>query len=57
MFAREYEDISVPMSEEKQALYGQISRVQPLTEDEIKIVNDPVFIKKKKDYVLKKYGK
>ena len=57
MFAREYEDISAPMSEEKQNLYGQTSRVEPLTEEEIKIVNDPVFIKKKKEYILKKYGK
>ena len=57
MFVREYEDISAPMSDEKRALYGQTSRVEPLTEEEINIINDPVFIKKKKEYVLKKYGK
>ena len=56
-FAREYDDISAPMSEEKQNLYGQTSRVEPLTEEEIKTVNDSIFIKKKKEYVLKKYGK
>lgn len=55
LFAREYEDISKELDEEKKNLYNQNIKVEPLTEEEIKIINDSNFISEKKQLVLKKY--
>ena len=55
MFAREYEDISSVLSDEKQAIYNQKIKVEPLTQEEIKIINTPEFIEQKIKYVLEKY--
>lgn len=55
MFAREYEDISSVLSDEKQAIYNQRIKVEPLTQEEIKIINTPEFIEQKTKYVLEKY--
>jgi len=57
MFAREYEDISSEMSLEKQELYHQKRKVEPLTDEEIKQVNDEKFIEEKKKLVLAKFKK
>lgn len=57
LFAREYEDISSEMSLEKQELYHQKRKVEPLTEEEIKQVNDEKFIEEKKKLVLAKFKK
>lgn len=57
MFAREYEDISLEMSLEKQELYHQKRKVEPLTGEEIKQVNDEKFIEEKKKLVLAKFNK
>lgn len=57
LFAREYEDISSNLSEEKSSLYNQKIKVQPLTVEEINIVSDSKFIEEKKEYVIKKFQK
>lgn len=57
MFAREYEDISSELSDEKKREFGQILKVQPLTEEEINLVNSPEFVKEKKAKVLAKFKK
>lgn len=55
MFAREYEDISFELEIDKQIEFNQLLRVQPLTLEEIKIVNDIEFIEAKKKLILTKY--
>lgn len=57
LFAREYEDISSNLSEEKQELYNQKIKVQPLTKEEIDIISETNFKEKKKQLVLSKYKK
>lgn len=57
LFTREYEDISSEMSLEKQELYHQKRKVEPLTDEEINKVNDEKFIEEKKKYVLAKFKK
>lgn len=57
MFAREYEDISSPLSSEKQEEFGQILKVQPLSEEEILLIESPNFVKEKKAKVLAKFKK
>ena len=47
MFAREYEDISSKLDIDKQLEFNQLLRVQPLTLEEINIVNDENFKKEK----------
>ena len=48
LFAREYEDISSKLSDEKKKEYNQELKVQPLTEEEINIINSEKFIEEKK---------
>lgn len=55
MFAREYEDISSELSIDKQLEYNQILKVQPLTLEEIDIVNDDTFINEKNQLMKNKY--
>lgn len=55
LFTREYEDISSNLTIEKQRLYKQKIKVQPLTKDEIIIVNSEKFIKEKREYNLHKF--
>ena len=43
LFTREYNDFVAELSEEKQKQYGQIYRVQKLTEEEIKEVTSEEF--------------
>jgi len=45
------------MSLEKQELYHQKRKVEPLTDEEIKQVNDEKFIEEKKKLVLAKFKK
>ena len=54
-FAREYDDISSELSEEKRELYNQTIKVQPLTEEEKEIVKSEAFIVKKDECTKEKY--
>ena len=55
MFCREYEDISGELPLEKRE--GQLRKVEPLSEDEINLVQDKDFIILKKKRVLEKFKK
>lgn len=57
LFAREYEDISGELSDEKQKMFNQQLKVQPLTEEEIELINDENFVTEKKRLVLTKFKK
>ena len=57
LFCREYEDISGKLSDEKKALFNQTIKVQPLTDEEIVIINSAEFIEKKDELVAKKFSK
>ena len=55
LFAREYEDISSELSQEKQKLFFQKIKVQPLTEEEIAVVESPQFIELKEIQTRARY--
>ena len=57
LFCREYEDISGELSDEKKETFNQTIKVQPLTEEEITIINAPEFIQSKMEFVAKKFSK
>lgn len=57
MFAREYEDISSELSDEKKENFNQTLKVEPLTEDEIALIESPSFIEEKKVLVKSKFKK
>ena len=57
LFCREYEDISGELSDEKKKKFNQTIKVQPLTDEEISIVNSEEFIENKKEMVAKKFSK
>ena len=57
LFCREYEDISGELSNEKKEMFNQTIKVQPLTDEEISIVNSEEFIENKKEMVAKKFSK
>ena len=57
LFCREYEDISSELSDEKKRLFDQTIKVEPLTDEEIDIVNTPEFIQNKTELVAKKFTK
>lgn len=57
LFCREYEDISSELNDEKKLMFNQNIRVQPLTSEEIDLVNSEEFIKNKTEAVLKKFSK
>lgn len=58
LFCREYEDISGELSDEKKGMFNQTIKVQPLTDEEISIINSEEFIEnKKKELVVKKFSK
>lgn len=57
LFTREYEDISGELSKEKQEMFNQELKVQPLTEEEIETIKDENFIEQKKKLVLSKFKK
>ena len=56
-FCREYEDISQELTYDKKEQFNQTIRVQPLTEEEILMVQDSKFIEDKKQLILTKYSK
>ncbi len=56
LFAREYEDISSELSLEKQQQFSQTIKVQPLTEEETELVNDPKFVEIKREKVAEKFN-
>ena len=55
LFAREYEDISGELSPEKQQAFSQLLKVQPLTEEEILVVESAEFKEQKEIQVQEKY--
>ena len=55
LFAREYEDISKELDEEKKNLYKQNIKVKHLNNKEINIINYYNFISEKRQIKLKKY--
>ena len=57
LFCREYEDISSELTEEKKNMFNQNLRVQPLSDEEIELVNSEEFIKNKIEEVNKKFSK
>lgn len=57
LFCREYSDISGKLSDEKKMMFNQDLRVQPLTLEEIDLVNSDDFIKEKTIVVSKKFEK
>ena len=57
LFCREYEDISSELNDEKKLMFNQNIRVQPLTLEEIDLVNSEEFIKNKTEAVVKKFSK
>lgn len=56
LFAREYTDLNKELSVEEQEKYCQIKRVEPLTNEEIKIIFTEEYITQKKKYLEIKYG-
>ncbi len=56
LFAREYSDISSPLSSEKQLEFSQEIKVQPLTEEETSIVMSDEFKEEKKILTEKKFA-
>lgn len=57
LFCREYEDISGVLTDERKAMFNQTLKIQPLTDEEIDIINSAEFIEKKKELVAKKFKK
>lgn len=57
MFAREYEDLTAVLDYDKQKEYNQTYRVQPLTMDELKLIDSLEFKKMKKIIEEEKYNK
>lgn len=57
LFCREYEDISQELCEDKKVMFNQTLKVQPLTEEEEKIIQENDYIESKRQYILKKYSK
>lgn len=54
-FVREYGDLVDELNDEEKELYHQSQRVEPLTEEEISILEDEEFIKQKMEYLESKY--
>lgn len=57
LFTREYDDISGKLTKEKQEMFNQELKVQPLTDEEIETIKDEKFIEQKKKLVLSKFKK
>lgn len=57
MFAREYEDLTAVLDYNKQKEYNQTYRVQPLTMDELKLIDSLEFKKMKKIIEEEKHNK
>ena len=55
LFAREYEDISSELSEDKQINFGQLHKVEPLTVEEIAFIKSEDFISKKTESTSNKF--
>ena len=55
LFCREYEDLCKELDEEQKEMFNQSIRVEPLTEEEIELVNSEEFIERKKEKTMKKY--
>ena len=50
-FVREYNELVAEVSKEKQKKYGQIHRIEKLTEEEIEMLKSEEFIKAKREHI------
>lgn len=50
LFAREYSDLIQPLSIDKQKIYNQIYRVEPLTSADLELIKNSDFVETKKNY-------
>ena len=57
LFCREYDDISSQLSDEKKNIFNQTLKVEPLSEEEIKEIENNSFIENKKEYIKTKFSK
>lgn len=57
LFAREYEDISSELDDEKKEEYNQLYKVEPLRDEEVRIILSKAFIEAKKEVVAQKFRK
>ena len=57
LFVREESDIASKLDEEKQKIYGQVHRVEPLTEEEIRLISTQEFISEKQAYMQAKQNR
>lgn len=55
-FVREYDDLVLELTDEEKEKYHQSYRVEPLNEQELEIIDNPEFIKRKLEYLEQKYG-
>lgn len=53
VFTREYDDLIGELPIEKQKQFGQVHRIEKLTEEEVDIVRSEEFIKEKLEYMEK----
>ena len=56
-FAREYDDISSELSEEKKKIFNQEIKVQPFTKEEVFLVQSKEFVTLKEQKTMEKYSK
>ena len=54
-FAREYDDLVSGLNDEEKSKYNQNTRIQKLTEEELKIIKTDDFKIKKEEYIQNKY--
>lgn len=54
-FAREYEDLVGKLSDEEILKYGQETRIQKLTNEELELIKSTDFKLKKEEYIKNKY--
>lgn len=56
LFCREYEDLSKKLDDEQKELFNQSVRVEPLSEEEVEMVNSEEYINNKRQFIVKKYS-
>ena len=56
LFCREYEDLSKELDDEQKELFNQSVRVEPLSEEEVEMVNSEEYINNKRQFIVKKYS-
>lgn len=56
LFCRVYEDLSKKLDNEQKELFNQSVRVEPLSEEEVEMVNSKEYINNKRQFIVKKYS-